>query len=54
MKEGEVISQRTYMHDPWSWTIMKGLPEGGDGGWVEVGKGIKTGDNSDSIHNKMQ
>ena len=26
------ISRRTYMHDPWTWTIVRGLPEGGEGG----------------------
>ena len=28
MKEGEGISQTTCMHDPCSWTMVWGLPEG--------------------------
>ena len=28
MKEGEGISQRTYVPDPWTWTTVWGLPEG--------------------------
>ena len=28
MKEGEVFSQRTYMHDPWTWTMVWGLMVG--------------------------
>ena len=28
LKEGERISQRTYMHDPWTGTRVWGLPEG--------------------------
>ena len=26
MKEDERIHQRTYMNDPWMWTMMRGLP----------------------------
>ena len=34
LKEGEGISQSTYIHDPWSWTTVLGLPEGlGGAGW---------------------
>ena len=38
--KGEGISQRThiyiYMHDPWTWTMVWGMPEGvGWGGGVE-------------------
>ena len=32
MKEGEGISQRTYMHDPWTWTTVWGLTVGLGGG----------------------
>ena len=43
MKEGEVISQRTYMHDPWTRTTVQGLTVGvevlGEGG----AKGEKLG-----------
>ena len=40
MKKGEGISQRTYMHDPWTQTTVWGWPEGSRGrGWVEVGRG---------------
>ena len=28
MKEGEGSSQRTFMHDPWMWTMVWELPEG--------------------------
>ena len=31
-KEGEGISQRTYMNDPWTWTTEWGLTEGVRGG----------------------
>ena len=31
MKKGEGISQRTYMHDLWTWTIVWGFPEGAAG-----------------------
>ena len=30
----------TYTHDPWTWTMVWGLPEG-VGFWVEGGKGRK-------------
>ena len=30
------------MHDPWTWTMVWGLPEG-VGGWVKGGKGGKLG-----------
>ena len=52
MKEGEVISQRTYMHDPWTRTTVQGLTVG-----VEVlGEGGAKGenwDNCNSINNKL-
>ena len=31
MKDGEGSSQRTFMHDPWTWTKVWGLTEGGVG-----------------------
>ena len=37
-KEGEGISQRTYMHDPWTWTTVWRWPEGG-GEWGLGGGG---------------
>ena len=39
MKEGDGISQRTYMHDPQTQSIAWRGPEGGCGAWVEAGKG---------------
>ena len=42
MKEGEGISQRTYMHGPWTWTTVWGSPEGTGGGagwrWAKWGR----------------
>ena len=35
-KEGEGISQRTCMHDPWTWTMERGLTVG-------VGSGLGGG-----------
>ena len=53
MKEGEGISQRTYMKDPWSWTTVWGQT-------MEVGEGLAGGgrkgknwDNCNSINNKI-
>ena len=43
MKEGEGISQRTYMRDPWTQTVVWGLPEGVWWGWVEGDEGGKVG-----------
>ena len=44
MKEGEGISQRTYVHYLWTWTTVWGLPVGVGAGWVEGGaKGEKIG-----------
>ena len=44
MKEGEGISQRSYMHDPETQTTVWRWPEGRRGeSWVEVGKGEKMG-----------
>ena len=31
-KEGEVTSQRTYMNNPWTWTMVWGLTVGAGGG----------------------
>ena len=36
MKEGEGISQRTYMKGPWTWTMVWGLT-------MEVGGGLGGG-----------
>ena len=41
MKEGEGMSQRTYMHDPWTWAMICELPEGVPG-W-RWAKGEKVG-----------
>ena len=40
MKEGEWISKKTCMKDPWTWTRVWGLPEGVGvlGGGGERGK----------------
>ena len=32
LKEGKGLSQRTYMHDLWTWTVVWGLPERVGGG----------------------
>ena len=29
MKDGKGINQRVFMYDPWTWTIVWGLAEGG-------------------------
>lgn len=29
------------MHDPWTWTVVWGWPEGVKGGWVDGNKGEK-------------
>ena len=42
LKEGEGISQRTYMHDPWTWTTVGGLA-------VRVGVGLSEGDRGGKI-----
>ena len=39
---------------PWTWTKMRGLPEGGEGGWLDVGKGRKNRDNCNGIDIKIQ
>ena len=43
MEGGERINQRTYMHDPCTRTVIWGVPEGGSGSWVAVGKGRNSG-----------
>ena len=40
LKEGEGISQRTYMNDSWTWTTVWALTVGMGGGW---GDGVKGG-----------
>ena len=42
-KEGKGIRQRTYMNDPWIWTMVGGLTGSGVMGWAEEGKGGKIG-----------
>ena len=42
-KEGEGISQRTCMNDPWTWTIGWGWTMGLRVGWPEEGKGGEIG-----------
>ena len=43
MKEGEGLVQRTYMNDPWTWTMVWGLMvEWGQVGWRGA-KGDKLG-----------
>ena len=56
MKDGEEISQRTFMHNPWTWTMKWGWSQGEerDWGWVEVGKGRKSRNNCNSIYNLKQ
>ena len=39
LKEGDGISQRTSMQDPWTWTMMWGLTVGVGGGLDEGAKG---------------
>ena len=34
LKEGEGISQRIYKHDPWTWTMVRGLTVGVGGGKI--------------------
>ena len=41
-KEGEGVSQRTCMNDPWMWTTVWGLNVGVGVGWDEEGKRGKT------------
>ena len=43
LKEGEGISQGTYMHYPWTWTTVWGLPEGERRGLGEGGQKEKIG-----------
>ena len=43
-EEGEGISQRTCMNDPWTWAMVWALTvEVGGVGWAEEGNGGKTG-----------
>ena len=43
VRHREYSSQRTYMHDPWAWTMVWGLFKGLRGGWVKWDKGEKIG-----------
>ena len=45
LKEGEGISQRTYMHVPWTWTTVRRLTVGMRGGWSERVQREKNWDN---------
>ena len=42
-KEGEEISQRTYVNDPWTGTMVWGLTREWGSGWGEWAKGEKLG-----------
>ena len=53
-KEGEGISQRTYMNDPWIWKMERGLTEGGRGGLSVGGQIGKNWDNWNRIYNKKE
>lgn len=53
--KGEEISQKTYVHSPWT-QINSGEGQGKGGGrWVEVGKGgVPTGDMCNSVNSKKK
>ena len=52
LKEGERISQRTNMHDTWTWTTVWELTVGvGSAGWR--GERGKNWDNCNSIKSKI-
>ena len=53
MKEGEGISQRTYMRDPWTQTVVWGLPEGLWWGLGGGGRRGKSWENCNNINNKI-
>ena len=47
MKDGEGINQRTFVHNPWAWTIIWRLAwggeKGGKSGWRwEKGEKVRT------------
>ena len=53
MKDGEGISQKTFMHDPWPRTMIEGLTGRREGmGLRGGGQRGKSGDNYNSIKNK--
>ena len=54
MKEGERISQRTYMHDPWTGATIWGLPDREEGVLSGCGRCEKSGDKFNSTNNKIQ
>ena len=58
MKEGEGIGQRTYPHDPWTWTTVRCWPEGRvNENCVEESKwagGEENGDICNSVNNKNE
>ena len=50
MKEGEGISQRAFMHDSGTWTMVWGLPD--EGGWLgRRGQREKSRDNYNKQYN---
>ena len=55
MKEGEGMSQRSYMQDPKTQTSVRGWPEGrGCGSWAGVGKEGENGDVRNRVNNKLK
>lgn len=52
VKDGEGVSQRTYMHDPWTQTTAWGWPEGR--GAAGAGCGRQRGENGDIGDNQRQ
>ena len=50
-KEGEGISQRTCMNDPWTWTTVWGWMVGALGGWDGGGQRGKNWGNCNRIKN---
>ena len=38
MKDGEEVNQRTFMHNPWTWTTIQGLAWRAGGGACEGGQ----------------
>ena len=53
IKESEKISQKTYMKDPWTWAMEKGLIMEVGVGWVEGKQRRKKWDNCKSINYKI-
>ena len=53
LKESVGISQRTYMKDPWAWTMVRGLIMEVECGWGGRRRRGKKWDNCNSINNKI-